>query len=579
MQRRGKTSTKRVHFDPNLQSNGNNRRITNESRDDNSEDNKAGHEALIFVYGHNVNLYRDVFHTSESATMDDIEGSYFELLGQLKFAYGSFIRQNLYNALDQSQLAKSCGMTTSQLAAGIHPQTFIEIKIDAINRAYEILANPKSRCEYDGYLKEFVHESANNNFHHMEHYDNRHPKKGGVDKRRVSVPRKSQTKDLISIQEENFWSEKPDFFNVAPSQIVSPMQPDPNLSPANSDAFDPFNILDDGVMESPQMSRKQSSVQPDMLQYDSFDLSPGTPDSSCIDNLHGRNESAAMIHDNAMFICQIPSTSKGDFGGEDTETRITENEDLFAHAASNEQELPADVDDLDEVTHISSKDYENIDEYTDIFDNIQESMSDTAKVGFDGAPEKAREGDDKTYNDDDECDIQQSLSDTAIIDAVGDPEGHYEPSLDCLDCFPKAITTKSQRKSSKREPQASSSSETNITTSGEHELEDSRNTEESTEIEFFECPTREFSDWSVRDDMSYVSFSSENYIYEHDDDDNTIFTNDTMPTAPLFPCTNIMTCGCIEEVAGALEDTAIEFRETWSPSIVEVRNKSEAVML
>ncbi|EED96717.1 predicted protein [Thalassiosira pseudonana CCMP1335] len=120
---------------------------------------EVGHEALLFVYGHNVNIYSDVFSIPPSSSAWEIHQSYQKLLQKLEFALNAFSRDSDVNDKFQTQSALLWGMKPSQLAAGMHPRIFIEIKIDAVKRAYQILADSSSRQEYDFFLREHLHNA------------------------------------------------------------------------------------------------------------------------------------------------------------------------------------------------------------------------------------------------------------------------------------------------------------------------------------------------------------------------------------------------------------------------------------
>lgn len=128
-----------------------------QTNDDGLEE--VGHEALLFVYGHNVNIYSDVFSIPPSSSAWEIHQSYQKLLQKLEFALNALSRESDVNDKFQTQSALLWGMKPSQLAAGMHPRIFIEIKIDAVKRAYQILADSSSRQEYDFFLREHLHNA------------------------------------------------------------------------------------------------------------------------------------------------------------------------------------------------------------------------------------------------------------------------------------------------------------------------------------------------------------------------------------------------------------------------------------
>ncbi len=125
----------------------------------------VGNEALILVYGYNPNLYEDVFGLLPDASLQDIKQSYEEQRGQLEFSMATVFTSDvpddeINGALNESQkqAAILCGMTSAHMEQ-MHPRNFLEVKMDALKRAFDILGDEQSRIEYDAVLMEFQ-ESA-----------------------------------------------------------------------------------------------------------------------------------------------------------------------------------------------------------------------------------------------------------------------------------------------------------------------------------------------------------------------------------------------------------------------------------
>ena len=125
----------------------------------------VGNEALILVYGYNPNLYEDVFDLPPNASFHEIKQSYEEQRGQLEFSMATVFTSDvpddeINGALNESQkqAAILCGMTSAHMEQ-FHPRNFMEIKMDALKRAFDILGDEQSRIEYDAVLMEFQ-ESA-----------------------------------------------------------------------------------------------------------------------------------------------------------------------------------------------------------------------------------------------------------------------------------------------------------------------------------------------------------------------------------------------------------------------------------
>jgi curved DNA-binding protein CbpA len=125
----------------------------------------VGNEALIFVYGYNPNLYEDVFALSPNASINEIRTSYRDQTKQLEHSLATVFTSDvpddeINNALNESQMeaAIQCGMTSAHMKQ-MHPRNFMEVKMDALKRAYAILKDKQSRMEYDAVLLEFQESS------------------------------------------------------------------------------------------------------------------------------------------------------------------------------------------------------------------------------------------------------------------------------------------------------------------------------------------------------------------------------------------------------------------------------------
>mmetsp|Transcript_28171 Transcript_28171/g.56676 ORF Transcript_28171/g.56676 Transcript_28171/m.56676 type:complete len:729 (+) Transcript_28171:106-2292(+) len=125
----------------------------------------VGNEALILVYGYNANLYEDVFALSSNSSIRDIKRSYQEQTSQLEQSlttlFTSDVPDDEINAAltySQMQAAISCGMTSAHMEQ-MHPRNFMEVKMDALKRAFDILKDEQSRIEYDAVLLEFQESS------------------------------------------------------------------------------------------------------------------------------------------------------------------------------------------------------------------------------------------------------------------------------------------------------------------------------------------------------------------------------------------------------------------------------------
>lgn len=118
----------------------------------------AGNEALLFIYGHNVNLYTDVFqlpsHLNEVQSLlllKHIDRSYKEQVHYLNhtdlsvaMAYFRRHHNNNNNKLNGKY---------AHFMKTMDPRTFLDIQKDALHRAYTILMHDESRNEYDELLR------------------------------------------------------------------------------------------------------------------------------------------------------------------------------------------------------------------------------------------------------------------------------------------------------------------------------------------------------------------------------------------------------------------------------------------
>ncbi|KAL9190068.1 hypothetical protein ACHAXT_007279 [Thalassiosira profunda] len=128
--------------------------VAEEEDDGVDESAKAGNEALLFVCGHNANLYR-LFDLPLGAHKLDIDEAHDEQLEQLDLAAEIMACDN---AEAQRQAAVLVGMKKHHGLGGLSPRDFVEIKRDAVRRAYDILTGEESRVEYDELLQEFSFE-------------------------------------------------------------------------------------------------------------------------------------------------------------------------------------------------------------------------------------------------------------------------------------------------------------------------------------------------------------------------------------------------------------------------------------
>ena len=140
----------------------------NEDANEEDEIITAGNEALLFIYGHNVNLYTDIFHLPSSAYRQcNREGNHeihsLLLLEQVNRSYNEqmhYLNQtNVTLAMQYFRCRHSINSSNKSNGKYAHvmntmdPKTFLDIQKDALHRAYTILMHDESRNEYDELLR------------------------------------------------------------------------------------------------------------------------------------------------------------------------------------------------------------------------------------------------------------------------------------------------------------------------------------------------------------------------------------------------------------------------------------------
>jgi len=148
-----------------------------------SEIINAGNEALLLIYGHNVNLYTDVFQLPSAPPVrtrrsrqynsdddDDILSTDDELilLAQINQSYEEIYEQlqlalNCIGTAYQREAAMVCGYTDRfSTIMKNDPKMFLDIKVDAVRRARDILLHDDSRNEYNEMLWKYSNSHGNN---------------------------------------------------------------------------------------------------------------------------------------------------------------------------------------------------------------------------------------------------------------------------------------------------------------------------------------------------------------------------------------------------------------------------------
>jgi curved DNA-binding protein CbpA len=250
-----------------------------------------GNEALVFAYGHNVNLYEDVFGIAETASTKEIHLTFTGLLRELEVSQNALLDYNDRDEV-QKQYARRLGMKQSHFAVGMHPRDFLDIKMDAVKRAYGILTDAKSRREYDDCLREY-----------QESFENAQEADDAND-----VVSDVSSEDDREAEDENDSNDGNDSLYDAPSVQAQADTDFPLLSTFHhsEDVFDPFNLQDD-LPGQQDFTFSENAFVP---MQDSLTV-PISPDGSFA-------LSASFIgmhphgHETSVRICALPSPDSDD---------------------------------------------------------------------------------------------------------------------------------------------------------------------------------------------------------------------------------------------------------------------------
>lgn len=483
---------------------------------DEDDDRRAGHEALIFVYGHNVNIYHDVFNIPETASLKQIRESYAGLLRQLKTWKDCCIRKSIPDA----SLAYLTGMRLSQIESGISVITYIEIKTDAIRRAYQILADSTTRCEYDKYLKGYLQELRTES---LQKVKQRQQKNVGIDPEGVG---------------SNWFGDFDTLFPVS--------------SEGNSDAFDSFKLKNDGFTNSSTSKHEEEETE-------AISLKPELRKSEVPQNQPRKMSAMEEIQctgESTVFICSLPKRSRVD--AKEILTDISKDQDET---------------ELDNILNSASNDYQFCNEKqerpfderddNDEYKNIEQTLSDVAVL----SNKTNATSRDSNYDRDDEVEgIKHSLSDTALKSGVGGSteQGKMAP-VDALDL------EKLKKKKKRNRFKFWRRSRANNTKVSRFEKKHNDNSE----VKFIECMTRKCHNYEDEtDNDSYVSFRNDDddHCSSVDGDETTVtsatsattvytqYTTDTARTPRDCSCINFIANVCLDELNGTFQDTTTMFR-------------------
>ncbi|KAL3776656.1 hypothetical protein ACHAWO_000426 [Cyclotella atomus] len=253
--------------------------------DGNIDMEDLGNEALVFAYGHNVNLYEDVFSIANTAPIQEIHLTYTGLLKEIEVAQYAF--RDYSHQDEEKQYVMRLGMKDTHFMVGMHPRDFLNIKMDAVKRAYDILADKNSRREYDDCLREY-----------MEIFENAQEAN--------SVGNVSDVSSGEDDEDDNSNDGDDSLYDV--SSVQAQVDSDfPILSSHHhdNDFFDPFNLHDDMSGQHAFSSFAENTF--DSIQ----DPAPISPDidsafSASFGGMHPHG------HEMSVRICSLPHPDSDD---------------------------------------------------------------------------------------------------------------------------------------------------------------------------------------------------------------------------------------------------------------------------
>ncbi|KAL3801336.1 hypothetical protein HJC23_006946 [Cyclotella cryptica] len=353
------------------------------SADDNDDIEDLGNEALLFAYGHNVNLYQEVFNLPETSSTKAIYLAYTGLLKEIEVAHFSF-----HNYDDQDeflrQYALRLGMKPCHIAVGMHPRDFLDIKTDAVKRAYQILADKESRKEYDACLRE-----------HLEYSE-------GVQQTDSAVSGKDDDSDF-TFSSNDSTEEEMDLYDASSNDGVDSLyeassvqgraDPDfPLLSSqhCNSDVFDPFDLRDDLSEPSVAFSESSQGEWIDTFDLQKAPIAPVTPDKTALSGsfvgLHPHG------HEVSVRICALPTVDSDESTASTEYSELIDNYlsfDANSEGSIENQRTKIDPDnDIKLFSNVSSEEEDELVSFRSIskslseFDEKQSESFDHRSVGL-----------------------------------------------------------------------------------------------------------------------------------------------------------------------------------------------------
>ena len=367
-----------------------------------------GNEALVFAYGHNVNLYHDVFNIVGTSSTKEIYLTYMGLLKELEVAQNVFLE---YCDQDEvkKQYAVRLGMRSSHFAVEMHPRDFLEIKIDAVKRAYDILADKQSRKEYDDCLREYQESVENVKLDSSEAND---------------------VTDVSSEEEEDDCNDGDDSLYEA-SSIQAQVSDFPLLSSHHhsGDVFDPFNLHEEEI--SGQSDFTTTFAEKTFEPMQDSDIIPVSPDidaafSASFTGMHPHG------HETSVRICALPSPDSDE---------SSDGSCLELAARSNRKTSLEPEADIHLPSNLSSEEEDELVSFQELsksmsdMDEKQHAFFHQMDVGLDNVECFSEDDSDIVENDD--IDNMSLASETKDKELITESEGQQ---VWCLDAFMDEVT-------------------------------------------------------------------------------------------------------------------------------------------
>ena len=368
-----------------------------------------GNEALVFAYGHNVNLYRDVFSITDKSSTKEIYLTYMGLLKELEIAQNVFRE---YHDQDEvkKQYAVRLGMKPSHFAVGMHPRDFLEIKTDAVKRAYDILADKKSRKEYDDCLREY-----------QESFEN-----AQLDSSEVN-----DVTDVSSDEDEDDCNDGDDSRYEA-SSIQAQVDSDFPLLASHhhdDDVFDPFNLHDEEL--SGQSDFTTSFTEKTFESMQDSDIVPVSPDidiafSASFTGMHPNG------HETSMRICALPSPDSDESSDGSYPELLADSRRKTSLEPEADIHLPSNLSSEEEDELVS---FQELSKSMSDMDEKQHAFFQQMDAGLDNV--ECFSEDDSDIVEQDDVDNMSLASETKDRELITESEGQQ---VWCLDAFMDEVT-------------------------------------------------------------------------------------------------------------------------------------------